>query len=190
MKRKSLSLTLLLGALLVAACTPGDKRRSAQAAATASPQNAASQQHAAPVSKTHSTTPSPGKAVDEHGHTAGHSHGAESDPKRVPAFQADAASLKNLPPTLASEKFSGKQREAYAVVKEIPKTIAQLPCYCYCDEGFGHKSLHSCFVDTHAAHCAVCVDEALLAYRLQKEEKLSPAQVRERIIAKYAPKSE
>ncbi|MGI8566201.1 MAG: CYCXC family (seleno)protein [Pyrinomonadaceae bacterium] len=190
MKSKYLSLTLLSGALLFAACTPADKRRSGQAAVTASPQSMATQRSAAPVSKTHNTTPASGVAVDEHGHTAGHSHGAESDPKRVPAFQSDAASLKNLPPTLASEKFSGKQREAYAAVKEIPKTIAQLPCYCYCDKGFGHKSLHSCFVDTHAAHCAVCVDEALLAYRLQKEEKLTPAQVRERIIAEYAPKSE
>ncbi len=190
MKRKLLSATLLLSGLLVAACTPADKRRSGQASETASPQRAATQQSAVPVSKTHNTTPASGVAVDEHGHTAGHSHGAESDPKRVPAFQADAASLKNLPPTLASEKFSGKQREAYAVVKEIPKTIAQLPCYCYCDEGFGHKSLHSCFVDTHAAHCAVCVDEALLAYRLQKEEKLTPTQVRERVIAKFAPKSD
>jgi hypothetical protein len=40
-------------------------------------------------------------------------------------------------------------------------------------------------VDDHAAHCAVCVEEALLAYKLQKEERLSPAQIRERIIAKY-----
>ena len=106
--------------------------------------------------------------------------------KRVPAFQIDSASLKNLPLTLAPEQFFGKQREAYAVVKEIPQTIAQLPCYCHCDRGFGHKSLHSCFVDSHAAHCAVCVDEALLAYGWQKQEKLSPQQIRERIIAKYS----
>ena len=52
--------------------------------------------------------------------------------------------------------------------REAPQLIAQLPCYCYCDRGFGHKSLHSCFVDDHAAQCAVCVDEALLAYNLQK----------------------
>jgi hypothetical protein len=40
-------------------------------------------------------------------------------------------------------------------------------------------------VDDHAAHCAVCVEEALLAYKLQKEERLTPAQIRERIIAQY-----
>jgi hypothetical protein len=104
----------------------------------------------------------------------------------VPAFQVDAVSLKKLPPTLAPEKFGGKQQLAYKVVKEIPQTIAQLPCYCYCDQGFGHKSLHSCFVDDHAAHCAVCVDEALVAYQLQKEEKLSPSQIRERIIMQFS----
>jgi hypothetical protein len=50
----------------------------------------------------------------------------------------------------------------------------------------GHKSLHSCFEDDHAAHCAVCVNEALQAYRLQKEQGLSPAQIRQRIVAQYS----
>ena len=68
----------------------------------------------------------------------------------------------------------------------IPQTIAQLPCYCHCDRGFGHKSLHSCYVDGHASSCAVCVEEVLTAYRLQKQEGLSPAQIRERIIAEYS----
>jgi hypothetical protein len=113
-----------------------------------------------------------------------HAHDVAQD--RVPAFQIDAASLKNLGPTLPSEKFIGKTREAYKAVKAIPRTIAQLPCYCHCDEGFGHKSLYSCFEDDHAAHCAVCVDEALLAYRLEKDEKLKPEQIRERIIAQYS----
>jgi hypothetical protein len=71
-------------------------------------------------------------------------------------------------------------------MKQIPVTIAQMPCYCHCDRGFGHKSLHSCFEDDHATHCATCVDEALVAYRLQKEQKLSPAQIRERIIAEFS----
>jgi hypothetical protein len=41
-------------------------------------------------------------------------------------------------------------------------------------------------VDDHAAHCAVCVDEALLAYRLHKEQQLSPEQIRDLIIAEYS----
>ena len=103
---------------------------------------------------------------------------------RVPAYQAKA-SAKSLGPTLDPAEFIGKTREAYTVAKAIPATLAQLPCYCHCDEGFGHKSLHSCFENDHAAHCAVCVDEALLAYRLEREQKMSPEQIRETIIAQY-----
>jgi len=118
-------------------------------------------------------------AADSH---HGHSHG---EPGRVPAFQKTAAELRSLPATLAPQRFAGKTRLAYQAVAAIPKTIAQLPCYCHCDEGFGHKSLHSCFVDDHASHCAVCVDEALLAYKLQTEGGLTPEQIRERIVAQY-----
>jgi hypothetical protein len=119
--------------------------------------------------------------------TTGDSHSpvSHSHSARVPAYQ-NAAQIDNLAPTLPANKFIGKSREAYGVAKEIPKTLAQLPCYCECDRGFGHKSLHSCFVDDHASQCAVCVDEALLAYKLQKEEKLTPEQVREKIIEKYS----
>jgi hypothetical protein len=119
-------------------------------------------------------------APDSHG-AAPHSHAVA----RVPAYQS-AAQVDNLEPTLPANKFVGKSREAYLVAKEIPKTLAQLPCYCECDRGYGHKSLHSCFVDDHASQCAVCVDEALLAYKLQKQDKLTPEQVRQKIIEKYS----
>jgi hypothetical protein len=113
-------------------------------------------------------------------------HGHDTSASRVPAFQRDDASLNKLSPTLAPEQFFGKTREAYKAVREIPQTIAQLPCYCFCDEGHGHKSLHSCFEDDHASHCAVCVDEALLAYRLEKEQKMAAPRIRELIVAKYS----
>jgi hypothetical protein len=117
-------------------------------------------------------------------------HGANDDASssssNVPAFMKTAAELKGLAPTLAPELFPGKARLAYQAVGEIPRTIAQLPCYCHCDVGFGHKSLHTCFTDDHAAHCAVCVDEALLAYKLQKQDGLKPDQIRELIVAQYS----
>ena len=109
-----------------------------------------------------------------------HSHSA-----RVPAYQ-EASEVNNLGPTLPSTQFIGKTRAAYEVAKKIPGTLAQLPCYCECDRGYGHKSLHTCFMDDHAAHCAICVDEALLAYKLQTEDKLTPAQVRQKIIDQYS----
>jgi hypothetical protein len=109
---------------------------------------------------------------------------ASNSASLVPAHYESPPS--NLPTTLAPEKFPGKIREAYQAAKEIPQTLAQMPCYCHCDRGMGHKSLHSCFEDDHAAHCATCTDEALLAYRLQKEQHLSAKQIRERIIAEFS----
>src|SRR5215470_5513210 len=103
----------------------------------------------------------------------------------VPRYQ-QASEVGQLRPTLPETQFFGKAREAYRVAREIPQTLAQLPCYCYCDRSFGHKSLHTCFEDDHASQCAVCVDEALLAYKLQKEGKLTPEQIRSQIIETYA----
>lgn len=109
----------------------------------------------------------------------------DSTMERVPAHFESPPSLASLAPTLAPEQFTGPTREAYRAVREIPQTIAQLPCYCHCDKSFGHKSLHSCFEDDHGAHCAVCVNEALLAYQMEKGLGFKPAQIRERIIAQY-----
>jgi len=104
---------------------------------------------------------------------------------RVPAHYEKAPAAASLAPTLPPENFKGRIRDAYKAVGEIPQTIAQLPCYCHCDEGFGHKSLQSCFVDDHAAHCDICVKEALAAYQLQKQG-LTASQIRERIVAEYS----
>ena len=103
----------------------------------------------------------------------------------VPAHYETSPAASDLKPVLDPAQFSGKTREAYEVVRKIPTTIAQLPCYCHCDRGMGHKSLHSCFEDDHAAHCVVCVDEALLAYRLEREGLTAP-QIRDRIVAEYS----
>jgi hypothetical protein len=103
----------------------------------------------------------------------------------MPAHFEVAPSKSSLGPTLNPESFTGITREAYRAVKEIPVTIAQLPCYCHCDQSFGHKSLYSCFEDDHASHCDVCVREALLALKLEKEQKMTPAQIRDTIVAQY-----
>ena len=112
-------------------------------------------------------------------------HKVSETASRVPAYQA-AAEVRSLRATLEPSEFVGKTREAYKVAKQIPETLAQLPCYCHCDQGFGHRSLHSCFEDDHAAHCAVCTDEALLAHELQKTQRLTPEQIRKIIVEKYS----
>ena len=107
----------------------------------------------------------------------------------VPAHYEAEPARGSLAPTLAPEQFTGLAREAYRVVREDPQLIAQMPCYCHCDEGFGHKSLQSCFVDDHAAHCDICVKEALAASQLKKTQRLSAPEIRERIIAQYGAHS-
>jgi hypothetical protein len=114
-----------------------------------------------------------------------HDHPHPHDTKTIPAFFEQAPSRASLGPTLEPEKFTGLVRDAYRAVREVPQTIAQMPCYCHCDRGMGHKSLYSCFEDDHASHCAVCVNEALLTLKLEKEQKLTPAQIRDRIVEQF-----
>jgi len=108
-----------------------------------------------------------------------------SEAARVPAHYETAPSRSSLGSTLPPERFTGKARDAYQVSREIPEVLAQLPCYCHCDMSLGHKSLHSCFEDNHAANCATCISEALTADALKKQG-LSAAQIREAIIAQYS----
>ena len=136
--------------------------------------NSTSTQRTTPVqSVSQSTTQTP---PPRHEHSA----------KIMPAHFEVPPSKSSLGPTLDPNLFSGITRDAYRAVKEIPVTIAQLPCYCHCDQGFGHKSLYSCFQDDHASHCDVCVREALLALKLEKEQKMTPAQIRDTIVAQYS----
>jgi len=120
-------------------------------------------------------------------HSASQQHQPQASPQAlarpVPAHFTEPQDLKNLKPTLPPEQFTGKVRKAYQAAKEIPQTLTQLPCFCYCDT-IGHKSLHSCYVDDHATGCTVCVDTALLASEL-KQQGLGDSEIRDRVIAKY-----
>jgi len=115
-----------------------------------------------------------------------HQHSPASTANALPAHFEVPPSKSSLGPSLDPNAFTGLARDAYRAAREIPVTLAQLPCYCHCDQGFGHKSLYSCFQDDHASHCDVCVREALLALRLEKEQKMTPAQIRDTIVAQYS----
>jgi len=146
----------------------------------------------------HTPQAAPSHATDEksaqHTPAPAHRHAAEGEKERVPDFITDARQLNHLPPILSEEELLSKAPDgykqdpeaqevvaAYRAAREIPRTLAQLPCYCYCDRRVGHKSLHNCFTTKHAAFCKKCSYEALLAYELQKEG-MSVEQIRERII--------
>ena len=102
----------------------------------------------------------------------------------IPAHYEVAPDMAELRAVLPASQYTGKTRAAYEAAKAIPTLLAQMPCYCHCDRGMGHKSLYSCFEDDHAAHCSTCVDEALMACQLQKQG-MTPKQIRQRIIAEF-----
>ena len=103
---------------------------------------------------------------------------------RVPAFYTTPPDLAMLPPTLAPELFTGNEKLAYKAAKEIPQTLAQLPCYCHCDKSQNHRSLHSCFESEHGENCGICINEALMAYNLHKQG-VAVSEIRKRIITTY-----
>lgn len=92
-----------------------------------------------------------------------------------------------LPPILGKEQLWGEnaqypfQTHAYELAAKIPAVLHQQPCYCYCDRGMGHNSLHSCFEGTHGAQCSVCLKELYYSYSMYQKKKTA-AQIRQGII--------
>jgi Protein of unknown function with PCYCGC motif len=112
---------------------------------------------------------------------------SESD-QGVPHFNAAApAKGTKLPPILPKAELWGAnaqfvyQTHAYELAAKIPKVLYQQPCYCYCDRGMGHNSLHSCFAGTHGAECGTCLKELYYTYTMYKRGK-TPRQIRAGII--------
>ena len=103
---------------------------------------------------------------------------------RVPAHYTTAPDPKTLKPTLSPELFTGNTKLAYRAAIELPELLAQLPCYCHCDRGHNHKSLHSCFESEHGENCGICSGEAVMAYNLEKQG-LAVSEIRKRVITAY-----
>jgi hypothetical protein len=106
----------------------------------------------------------------------------------VPHFNAaPPAKSEKLPPILTKDQLWGAnaqfayQTHAYELAAKIPKVIYQQPCYCYCDRGMGHNSLHSCFSGTHGAECGTCLKELYYTYTMYKKGKTA-RQIRAGII--------
>lgn len=130
---------------------------------------------------TQQAPPAQSGAADHHAHTSAASPQAKMTP-RIPDHFATADAAKPLTQTLDPRQFSTPYVvKSYQLAKEMPEVLAQQPCYCYCDTGFGHKSLLDCHKDTHSAECLVCVKEALLTGQLHKAGK-SATEIREAII--------
>ena len=107
-----------------------------------------------------------------------------SDPasETIPSYFASAEAAQPYPATVPPQQFPNPViAHAYRVAREIPGTLAQQPCYCACYRTAGHRGLLDCFASLHGAACSVCIQEALLAEKLQKEGR-SASQIREAII--------
>jgi len=111
----------------------------------------------------------------------------QSDDQGLPHFNAAPAKGDKLDPILDKDQLWGEnaqfpyQRHAYELAAKIPKVIHQQPCYCYCDRGMGHTSLHSCFSGTHGAQCGTCMKELYYSYTMHKQGKTA-RQIRAGII--------
>lgn len=110
------------------------------------------------------------------------------DGERVPAYNPQPpARGEKLPPILGKEDLWGGNAEypfqthAYELASKIPAVLHQEPCYCYCDRGMGHNSLHSCFEGMHGAQCSTCLKELYYTYAQYKKGKTA-TQIRKGII--------
>ncbi|SEF72443.1 Protein of unknown function with PCYCGC motif-containing protein [Bryocella elongata] len=103
----------------------------------------------------------------------------------VPAYHPAAPSAA-MPPLMHGTQLSGEyfthgyQVTSYKMAASVERVLWQEPCYCRCDRGMGHKSLHSCFEVTHGAACSTCMKEAAYTYQETKKGR-SPAQIRDAI---------
>lgn len=104
----------------------------------------------------------------------------------IPAFHSTPPKGK-LPPLLPESQRTGiyfthhYQTVAYQMADAVPTVIYQQPCFCWCSRALGHKSLYSCFQDSHGATCSVCMSEAAFAYGQTRLGK-TPAEIRAGII--------
>ena len=100
---------------------------------------------------------------------------ATPKPAATPAAAAtnSCTTCKERRPTLDPQRFAKlperEVQQGYEIARQIPATLDRIHCFCECAESpmFHHKTLLTCFTDTHAAGCGICLSEARLAYDLK-----------------------
>jgi hypothetical protein len=109
-----------------------------------------------------------------------------SDPAAsIPAYNMGVPTSA-LPAVLHGEQLTGTyfaqpyKVAIYKMAAKIPGVLHQQPCYCRCDKGMGHNSLHSCFEGLHGAECSTCMKEAVFSYQETKKGR-TPTQIRAEI---------
>lgn len=84
-----------------------------------------------------------------------------------------------LDPSLFARGYEPEVQPGYDIARKYPATLDKLHCFCECAENpmFHHKTLLTCFTDTHAAGCGICLSEARLAAQL-KDKGLSDEEIK------------
>ncbi len=104
-------------------------------------------------------------------------------------YRVGAANLASPPAseslTLNPYQFQGETRTAYEVAQKHPELLAQLDCYCGCEQHEGHKNLLDCFRTNHGAGCNTCTGEAVTAGKLA-DGGMPVEQIREALRTQYA----
>lgn len=109
---------------------------------------------ASPVSEAAAPAAEAPDPADDH---SGHDHAA-------PAQGAEGQLVKNFPEL----EYLAQIPVAYRVANRHPELLSKIPCYCPC-ELYGHGGLIDCYRSQHAAACATCLEEAVVAGRLIEE---------------------
>jgi uncharacterized protein with PCYCGC motif len=105
---------------------------------------------------------------------------AQSPPSVVAAPDAGANHVLD-PAGFTDERV----RNAYQAAKKYAHVLESIYCYCRCKENIGHRALVECFESEHAAHCDVCMNEAIIAARMTEQGK-TPKEIQKAIDAYYA----
>ena len=87
--------------------------------------------------------------------------------------------------TLDPGLFQGDTHQAYLVAQQHPDLLAQLHCYCGCEQHEGHRNLLECFRTNHGAGCATCIGEAVMAGQLF-DNGTPPDQIRAQLEHRFA----
>jgi hypothetical protein len=95
-------------------------------------------------------------------------------PKPTAAPTNSCTTCRERQPTLDPAGFSKAEpgaQEGYEIARKYPATLDRIHCFCECAESpmFHHKTLLTCFTNTHAAGCGICLSEARLAGQLKEK---------------------
>jgi Protein of unknown function with PCYCGC motif len=91
--------------------------------------------------------------------------------------------------TMDPSLFKGEVRRAYEIAQEHPGLLAQIHCYCGCEQSSeGHKNLLDCYRTRHASTCEICIGEALEGEKLSRQG-LPADQIRSVLRARFDHRS-